>query len=190
MVFSRRTMLTRRKFAIGCGAFASSAVVNARFGFGDPVPPGAHLPILMLVDAAKQQNAVKLKVMSGRHAFIEGKPSPPIWWCTRARSRASSTASRATRRRTDATSSGGDPVINRRMNVGDAMVFGGGRCRAGVAENDCDENCNFCLAQHFISWSSFATLPQMSCRLRPGTPAFALGSPKVAGWDNDFSTYH
>src|SRR6516164_8836340 len=68
-------LLTRRKFAIGCGAFASSAVVDARVGFGDPAPPGTHLPIPMLVDAAKQQNAVNLKVMSGRHAFIEGKPT-------------------------------------------------------------------------------------------------------------------
>jgi hypothetical protein len=49
--------------------------------------------------------------------------SPAIWRCTRARSRASATASWATRRRTAATSSGGDhPVINRRMNMGDAMM--------------------------------------------------------------------
>ena len=49
--------------------------------------------------------------------------SPAIWWCARARSRASATASWATRRRTAATSSGGDyPVINHRMNMGDAMM--------------------------------------------------------------------
>jgi hypothetical protein len=29
----------------------------------------------MLIDAAKQGKAVSLKVMSGRHAFIEGKPT-------------------------------------------------------------------------------------------------------------------
>ena len=66
-------LLTRRKFTIGCGAFGSSAVVDARFGFGDPAPAGTHLPIPVLVDAAKQENAVNLKVISGRHAFIEGK---------------------------------------------------------------------------------------------------------------------
>jgi len=68
-------LLTRRKFAIGWGAFASSAVLDARFGFGDPAPAGTLLQIPTLVDAAKQGNAVKLKVMPGRHAFIEGKPT-------------------------------------------------------------------------------------------------------------------
>jgi blue copper oxidase len=68
-------LLTRRKFAIGCGAFASSAVVDTRFGFGDPAPAGTHLPIPMLIDAAKQGNAVDLKAMSDRHAFIKGKPT-------------------------------------------------------------------------------------------------------------------
>jgi FtsP/CotA-like multicopper oxidase with cupredoxin domain len=29
----------------------------------------------MLIDAARQGNAVHLKAMSGRHAFIEGKPT-------------------------------------------------------------------------------------------------------------------
>jgi blue copper oxidase len=66
-------LLTRRKFAMGCGAFASTAVVGARFGFGDPAPVGTHLPIPMLIDAAKQENAVNLKVSSGQHAFLEGK---------------------------------------------------------------------------------------------------------------------
>jgi len=68
-------LLTRRKFAIGCGAFASTAVVDARFSFGDPAPVGTHLPIPMLIDAAKQKNAVNLKVSPGQHAFIEGKPT-------------------------------------------------------------------------------------------------------------------
>jgi hypothetical protein len=50
-------------------------------------------------------------------------PSPAVWWCTRARSRASATASWATRRRTATTSSRGDHhVINRRMPMGDAMM--------------------------------------------------------------------
>jgi blue copper oxidase len=34
-----------------------------------------RLPIPPLIDAAKQGNAVKLKVTSGRHAFVEGKPT-------------------------------------------------------------------------------------------------------------------
>jgi blue copper oxidase len=67
--------LARRKFAIGCGAFVSSAVVGARFGLGDPAPADMHLPIPTLIDAAKLGNAFNLKVMSGRHAFIEGKPT-------------------------------------------------------------------------------------------------------------------
>lgn len=68
-------LLTRRKFAIGCGAFASGAIVAARFGFGDPASVGARLPIPMLIDATKHGNAVDLKAMSGRHAFIKGKPT-------------------------------------------------------------------------------------------------------------------
>lgn len=68
-------MLTRRKFAIGCGAFASSAIFDAPLGFTDPAPADTHLPIPMLIDAAKQGNAVHLKAMFGRHAFIKGKPT-------------------------------------------------------------------------------------------------------------------
>ncbi len=66
-------MLTRRKFAIGCGAFASSAILDARFSLGDPLASGTHLPIPTLIDAAKQGNTVRLKAMSGEHAFIDGK---------------------------------------------------------------------------------------------------------------------
>ena len=43
----------------------------------------------------------------------------------------------------------GDHVINRRMNMGDAMMLGRGRCREGDAENNCGGKRNFCLAQHF-----------------------------------------
>jgi FtsP/CotA-like multicopper oxidase with cupredoxin domain len=68
-------LLTRRKFAIGWGAFASSAILDAPLGFADPAPARTDLPIPMLVDAANQGNAVYLKAMSGRHAFIEGKPT-------------------------------------------------------------------------------------------------------------------
>ena len=76
-------LLTRRKFAVGCGAFASSAVADARFGFSDPAPADTHLPIPMLIDAAKQGNAVHLKAISGRHAFIEGKPTGTYGYSTR-----------------------------------------------------------------------------------------------------------
>jgi hypothetical protein len=49
--------------------------------------------------------------------------SPAILWRTRARSRTSAAACWATKCRTAATSSGGDHhVINRRMNMGDAMM--------------------------------------------------------------------
>jgi FtsP/CotA-like multicopper oxidase with cupredoxin domain len=65
--------LTRRNFAIGCGAFASSALICARYGLGDSAPFNTRLPIPTLIDAAKQGNAVHLKVMSGRHAFVHGK---------------------------------------------------------------------------------------------------------------------
>jgi len=106
---------------------------------------------------------------SGRHrvAATCNLASPSIWWCTRARSRASATASWSARCRTAATSSGGDPVINRRMDVADAMVLGRGPCRAGVAENDCDENCNCCLAQHFYLLVELRHFTPMGCRLRP-----------------------
>jgi cuproxidase len=68
-------LLTRRKLAVGCGALASSSLLSARFGIGDIAPFSTPLPIPKLIDAAKQENAVNLKVMSGRHAFIEGKPT-------------------------------------------------------------------------------------------------------------------
>jgi blue copper oxidase len=42
---------------------------------GDFAPPRTPLPIPRLIDAAKQGNAVTLKVMSGRHAFVHGKPT-------------------------------------------------------------------------------------------------------------------
>ena len=46
-----------------------------RSGIGEPAPFSTPLPIPQLIDAAEQGNAVKLKVMSGRHAFIKGKPA-------------------------------------------------------------------------------------------------------------------
>jgi blue copper oxidase len=67
--------LTRRNFAIGCGAFASSAFIWARHGIGGPAPFSTRLPIPTLIEAPKQGNAVNLKVMPGRHAFVHGKPT-------------------------------------------------------------------------------------------------------------------
>jgi blue copper oxidase len=67
--------LTRRDFAIGCGAFASNAFICARHGIGGPAPFNTRLPVPTLIDAAKQGNAVNLKVMSGQHAFVPGKPT-------------------------------------------------------------------------------------------------------------------
>jgi FtsP/CotA-like multicopper oxidase with cupredoxin domain len=68
-------MLTLRHFAISCEAFASTAILDARFGFGDPASARMHLPIPTLIDAAKRGNALNLKAMSGRQAFIKGKPT-------------------------------------------------------------------------------------------------------------------
>ena len=69
-------MLTRRNFTIGCGLLGSSvAVLGTRLGITDPAPFNTPLPIPKLIDAAKQASAVALKVISGRHAFVKGKPT-------------------------------------------------------------------------------------------------------------------
>jgi blue copper oxidase len=68
-------MLTRRQFAGGSVALVSSGLIAERSGIGEPAPFSTPLPIPQLIDAAKQGNAVKLKVTSGRHAFINGKPA-------------------------------------------------------------------------------------------------------------------
>jgi cuproxidase len=68
--------LTRRNFAIGCGALAaSSAFVCAQRGIANSAPFSTPLPIPKLIDTAKQGNAVNLRVTSGRHAFVHGKPT-------------------------------------------------------------------------------------------------------------------
>jgi hypothetical protein len=74
---------------------------------------------------------------------------PAIWWCTRASARTTATARWPTVRWTAATNGVGDHVINRRINVGGAMMLGRGRCREGGDENNCGGKRNFCLAQHF-----------------------------------------
>ena len=68
-------MLTRRQFASGSAAIVSSGFIGGRRGIGEEAPFSTPLPIPKLIDAAKQGNAVELKVMSGQHAFIKGKPT-------------------------------------------------------------------------------------------------------------------
>ncbi len=68
-------MLTRRQFAGGSAAILSSGLIGSRSGMSEPAPFSTPLPIPKLIDAANQGNAVELKVMSGRHAFLEGKPT-------------------------------------------------------------------------------------------------------------------
>jgi blue copper oxidase len=73
-------MLSRRQFAIGSAAAVSGGLVGGLVGAhlaqGEPVRFTRRLPIPPLIDAAKQANAVRLKVTSARHAFVEGKPAP------------------------------------------------------------------------------------------------------------------
>jgi cuproxidase len=72
-------MLTRRQFSIGSAAVASGGLVGgiagAHLAQSEAVHFTRRLPIPPLIDAAKQGNAVKLKIASGRHAFVEGKPT-------------------------------------------------------------------------------------------------------------------
>jgi blue copper oxidase len=67
--------LTRRDFTIGPAAFALGAVPCVRIGNTKSAPFTTPLPMPQFVDAAKQGNAVTPKAMTGRHAFIEGKPA-------------------------------------------------------------------------------------------------------------------
>ncbi len=68
-------MLTRRQFAGGSAALVSSGLIGSRSVMGDIAPFSTPLPIPELIDAAKQGNAVKLKAMSGLHAFVPRKPT-------------------------------------------------------------------------------------------------------------------
>jgi blue copper oxidase len=72
-------MLTRRQFGIGSVATVSGGLVGGLVGAhlaqSESVRFDRRLPIAPLIDAAKQGNAVKLKVSSGRHAFVKGKPT-------------------------------------------------------------------------------------------------------------------
>jgi blue copper oxidase len=70
---------TRRQFAIGSAAILSGGLVGgiagSRLAQSGSVRFDRRLPIPPLIDAAKQGNAVKLKVTSGRHDFVGGKPT-------------------------------------------------------------------------------------------------------------------
>jgi hypothetical protein len=77
--------------------------------------------------------------------------SPAIWSCTRARPGANIAAKWGMNWRTAATSGVGDRVINLRMNMGDTMMLGRGRCREDGAENNRSGKRNFCPAEHSVS---------------------------------------
>ena len=67
-------MLTRRQFAIGSAAMISASIIGRRIAEPRATYFNTPLPIPRLVDAAKQGNAVSLKIAAGRHAFVRGKP--------------------------------------------------------------------------------------------------------------------
>jgi blue copper oxidase len=50
-------------------------LVGAGLAQSESVRFDRHLPIPPLIDASKQASAVKLKVTSGRHAYVSGKPT-------------------------------------------------------------------------------------------------------------------
>jgi hypothetical protein len=72
-----QSMLNRRQFTNGSAAVVSGGFVGGLIGAHIVRSESVHfdtcLPIPPLIDAAKQGNAVKLKVSSGRHAFVKGK---------------------------------------------------------------------------------------------------------------------
>lgn len=74
-----QSMLTRRQFAIGSAAVASGGLAGGLAGVQLAQTKSElfsrRLPIPTLIDAAKQGNAVRLKVATGRHAFVDGKPT-------------------------------------------------------------------------------------------------------------------
>src|SRR6266699_601221 len=67
-------MLTRRQFAIGSAAMISASIIGRRIAEPRATHFNTPLPIPKLVDAAKQGNAVSLKIAAGRHAFVKGTP--------------------------------------------------------------------------------------------------------------------
>jgi blue copper oxidase len=67
-------MLTRRQFAVGGAAMISAGTLDHSRASGAPLRLDTPLPIPRLVDAEKEGKAVKLRIASGRHAFLKGKP--------------------------------------------------------------------------------------------------------------------
>jgi hypothetical protein len=77
-----RSTLNRRQFAIGSAAIVSGGLVgglvSSRIEQGRSMRFDRRLPIPPLIDAAKQGNAVTLKVTSGRDTFVKGKPTQSL----------------------------------------------------------------------------------------------------------------
>jgi blue copper oxidase len=65
-------MLTRRQFAVGGAVLISAGTLGDRCESGMPVVD-SPLPIPRLIDTEKEGKAVKLRIASGRHAFLKGK---------------------------------------------------------------------------------------------------------------------
>jgi cuproxidase len=57
------------------GAVVSATVLDTRFVRGELTRGGGRLPIPPLIDARRQNNAVKLTASVGIHEFLSGKPA-------------------------------------------------------------------------------------------------------------------
>ena len=68
-------MLTRRAFAVGAGAAASTILLDPGFGHGEPTRAITRLPIPQLFDAASRHHTIKLTVSAGHHEFYKRKPT-------------------------------------------------------------------------------------------------------------------
>src|SRR4029077_307131 len=99
------------------------------------------------------------------------RASPAVWWCARARPRATATARWTTGGRTAATNGLGNRVINCRMNMGDATMLARGRSWKGGAENKCRRKRDCCLAKYL----SAVIHDRLGCMKKPFE--VALGTP-------------
>jgi hypothetical protein len=107
---------------------------------------GELLPTAVLHDEA---GVVEFFNRPGRgEASIARAMSRSIWWSTGARTRASATALRATRRRTS--TGRRDHAVNRPISRDDTMMLCRRRCREDNAKNDGDGKRNFRLARHTL----------------------------------------
>jgi FtsP/CotA-like multicopper oxidase with cupredoxin domain len=68
-------MLTRRQFTVGGMAMVAAGPFDRRCASGAPAGVDSPLPIPKLIDAEKEGKAVNLRIASGRHAFLKGKPA-------------------------------------------------------------------------------------------------------------------